>query len=151
MKSLFKKSSPAAKGLFINLVHFLNLVWSFTGLFFADFSSVPYLEDVLEGNVATGVVLKASGPTAGCASDAFVEFLKTLSKPMAVDISRHINSFAARMVAMCDAGASVDELSETTKVFYQTLGDRFKNHPTFGGEERKYMLLNRKSVVLANF
>ncbi|CAG0912947.1 unnamed protein product [Notodromas monacha] len=106
MKSLFKKSHQSPS---------------------RDFSSVPFLEEMLDG--VTGSSASSENTPS---SDAFTEYLKTLSKPIAIDVLRHINSVTQKMQKMCEAGASPEELSDTAKEFYQSLNDRLRNHPTFG-------------------
>ena len=61
----------------------------------------------------------------------FAEFLKTLRKPAALDISKQVRSFIERMQPCGDM--PIDELSETVQDFYQTLSDRLNSQTVFKG------------------
>ncbi|XP_046578913.1 rab5 GDP/GTP exchange factor-like [Haliotis rubra] len=61
----------------------------------------------------------------------FAEFLKTLRKPAALDISKQVRSFIERIQQSGEQ--PIDDLSETVQDFYQGLSDRLNSHTVFKG------------------
>lgn len=59
----------------------------------------------------------------------FAEFLKSLKKAAAMDVSKQINSFCDRVSQNPDM--PIDEMSELVQDFYQTMAERLQTHPAF--------------------
>lgn len=61
-------------------------------------------------------------------SEPFSEFLKTLKKPVAQDISQHLKMFHDQITK---STASIDEIGEMVQDFYVSTAERLKTHPLF--------------------
>ena len=63
----------------------------------------------------------------------FAEFLKTLRKAPALEVSKLVRGFIERIQHNVDI--PVDELSEMVQDFYQHLGDRMATQAVFKGNQ----------------
>ena len=72
----------------------------------------------------------------------FAEFLKTLRKPAALDISKQVRGFIERIQHTGDI--PIEELSEMVQDFYQTLTDRLHSQSLYKG---LYLMLFQNSDV----
>lgn len=59
----------------------------------------------------------------------FTEFLKTIKKPVALDVSKKVRSFNERVQTLTEY--SIEELSEMVQDFYQSMSDRFHSNPLY--------------------
>lgn len=72
----------------------------------------------------------------------FTEFLKTIKKPVALDVSKKVRSFNERVQTLTEY--SIEELSEMVQDFYQSMSDRFHSNPLYSS---KYSIPGRLSGV----
>ena len=63
----------------------------------------------------------------------FAEFLKTLKKPAALDVSKQVKAFIEKVQAMGEA--LIDDISELVQDFYQNMSDRITTHTLYRGEK----------------
>jgi hypothetical protein len=62
----------------------------------------------------------------------FADFLRTLRRPAALDISRQVRAFIEQIQVLGEI--PVDEHSEMVQDFYQKISDRLQTNTVFKGE-----------------
>ena len=67
------------------------------------------------------------------AGGEFAEFLKTLKKPTALDVSKQVRSFIERIEALGEI--LVEEYSDHVVNFYQHMSDRAATNSLYKGQE----------------
>lgn len=64
-------------------------------------------------------------------SGDFAEFLKTLRKPAAIDVSKQVRGFIEKISQHGDW--PIEDLSELVQDFYQSMSERMQTHSLFKG------------------
>ncbi|XP_013421873.1 rab5 GDP/GTP exchange factor [Lingula anatina] len=88
-------------------------------------------KDIAAEQVAKREAMKRLSSESQQVGEGFADFLRNLSKPAALDVSKHIRALIEKIQQNPDV--TVDEHSEIIQDFYQSMGDRLQTHPVYKG------------------